>query len=674
MFQYAPLRTRPSLRGILCAAMLVCLLVVSIPPAGTTQTRVSAQPEIPGTSPPYMVITPRIGAPAIVVAGSTFQVVMEIPAGDVLTGVVGTLNSTETGWSAGLGHVTDIIPSGPGTVEFLLTVPHDMPYLIYDLQLAFQLGGVVHTALEYNAVAVVREIRSEPTVVHLADFHIGDPRGAAEDLQETIEWKAARRTVEEINLMRPDMVLISGDLVFGQNYIREYPALIEILRMFRVPVFCAMGNHDGYAGPVVDGYDMWTQYIAPLYYSFDYGDMKFIVINSYDWPREDRMSVGFAVAVWGGQVRQEQMNWIRSELESSAGRPVYMVAHHNPLWRQDSKYGTDQNWNGEGGEELISMIGDFGVRAYFAGHVHFDDVTYAEGCAFITSTTAASGHGDGSYWGYRRLSLTRDGAVDYMYMDDLGSIPSYNLESSVETRTGENGPYTVMSVTSRLERAYPIYGLFVGTGRLYGAAEAWRVVHGGRTYTLAVRELGNGTAVFGLGPERGYLNEDIDSGRAYMAPEMDSPIRETLEGVYLQGKDRGDLTMMITIQSDRDVILRRVRIRDEGFQELSVAGNWTRAGGYFILEDVRLSAGTNRFMAVRSEAEPDPDPDPDPNGGDAPPDDQRPDDGDGRTGGDESASAAFMARAPSLPQMLIYLLFLTILILLAVVARRIRTY
>ena len=66
------------------------------------------------------------------------------------------------------------------------------------------------------------EISDNFSFVHLTDFHIGDPRGLKENIKQTIGWKAAKKCIEEINLINPDFLIITGDLVFGQIYPFEY--------------------------------------------------------------------------------------------------------------------------------------------------------------------------------------------------------------------------------------------------------------------------------------------------------------------------------------------------------------------------------------------------------------------------------------------------------------------
>jgi predicted phosphodiesterase len=120
--------------------------------------------------------------------------------------------------------------------------------------------------------------------------------------------------LQAINLMDPDFVVFTGDAVFtqknfstypkdtalwgnvngelGTEYRFEYTWWYDELLALNVPVFCVPGNHDGqcWDGHVVahdDGQEIWQDLFGPLYYSWDYGEMTFLAVNSMDWDKAD---------------------------------------------------------------------------------------------------------------------------------------------------------------------------------------------------------------------------------------------------------------------------------------------------------------------------------------------------------------------------------------------------
>ncbi|OYT28277.1 hypothetical protein B6U98_05245 [Thermoplasmatales archaeon ex4572_165] len=329
----------------------------------------------------------------------------------------------------------DTISQEENTYFARAIIPNDTPEELYNLTLTIESEGQQFSQTRPRSVSVKNEIDGNFTFIQIADFHIGDPRGLIENPKETIGWKAARRVIDEVNLLNPDFVIISGDLTFGQaypfEYIGEYKKCYEILQDFQVPTFLCPGNHDGYLQTGQDGFKFWEKYFGPLYYSFDYDDSHFLSINSYDWSKIARFGISFLVFNWGGSVRSEQLKWIEQDLIQHQTKHQYMNLHHNPIWDTTSESLIGLGYHNR--EPLLNLIDTYDVEAVFAGHVHFDDVTIQNDTIFITTTTAASGLDGDGYWGYRLISMENNSIVSYNYKEPKYSLPSYHLNYSFTT-------------------------------------------------------------------------------------------------------------------------------------------------------------------------------------------------------------------------------------------------
>jgi Icc-related predicted phosphoesterase len=308
-------------------------------------------------------------------------------------------------------------------------IPQDTPEELYNLTILIEKNGKFSSCNRPRSVSIKNEISNNFTFIHLTDFHIGDPRGLKENIKQTIGWKAAKKCIEEINLINPDFVIITGDLVFGQilpfEYIWEYKECYEILQMFQVPTYLCPGNHDGYIQTGQDGFKYWEKYFGPLSYSFNYGDHHFTSINSYDWPKISRFGISFIVFNWGGYIQKQQLEWIEKDLKDNNEKLNFIMLHHNPLW--DTKNDSLLKNGYEGRDELLSLINENNVDAVFAGHVHYDNVTIKNNTIFITTTTATSGTESDSYWGYRFIKVQDSQIESYNYKEPKYSIPSYRL-------------------------------------------------------------------------------------------------------------------------------------------------------------------------------------------------------------------------------------------------------
>ncbi|MDX1611982.1 MAG: metallophosphoesterase, partial [Candidatus Thermoplasmatota archaeon] len=258
------------------------------------------------------------------------------------------------------------------------------------------------------------------------------------DIDPSKRWSAYRAAIEQINALAPDLVLFSGDLNFAQmvpgSYHVEYEESWALINGgegvdgtpyegFHAPTLLSPGNHDGYAANGEDGLAFWMAYFGPPAFRTTFSNITFVSINTYDWSELDRLGASYAVSAWGGQVRGEQMTWLRQALcEANGGevhtdppapfgmtclgqedRRVITFAHHSPSWVQDdyrTGYGgvcaqapcqgtpgveqvtrgaisyttTDQGWSGENRLELRDTLREFAVDLHAAGHTHRDRI------------------------------------------------------------------------------------------------------------------------------------------------------------------------------------------------------------------------------------------------------------------------------------------------------------
>lgn len=361
---------------------------------------------------------------------------------------------------------------------------------LYDVHVSWRTPDGSAQDVQRRAVDVVDEHPEDPRVVVIADTSVGDPRPIQEGVEDAAagdpdslvdktsrtvgvtdgngRWGALEQVIEEINLVRPDFVLVAGDLTFGVHpraapY--EYEDAWRLFDRLEVPSFFSPGNHDLYAFDdysgddvhAMDGLEMWQVYFGPAYYSVDIGrDLHLVSLNTFDW--EERMPFpppDFPTRS-GGQIRQQQFDWLHGDLASyRAANPrgaIVTLAHHDPSWIQ-----ARHPWPGANRLEARDLLAEYDVGVHFAGHTHEDRVARyhrgdivqtsgrphrgdpvgvlsylrrddtidrswsqdrlgrilrqpAHGPLFVTTTTAASGlkgedWGLGGYWGWRLANL-----------------------------------------------------------------------------------------------------------------------------------------------------------------------------------------------------------------------------------------------------------------------------
>ncbi|MCA0986980.1 metallophosphoesterase family protein [Guptibacillus algicola] len=413
--------------------------------------------------------------------------------------------------------------------DVTVTIPEDIPEELYDLQVEYTANGQRHSDEQPHSVNVVDEYEKDFEFLHLTDTHIGSPRNLGnQDDPSTVDpgrtkeagmwnpneddrWLYLQKAIKEVNLKNPDFVVVTGDLMYGQmnpqEYIYEYEETYRMLQQLEVPVYLVPGNHDYYAqdATLADGAKYWENYFGPQYFSFDYGPYAhFIGYNSFDWHKFDRQGHGtVSVPTWGGQIREEQLDWVKQDLEKNAqtAQPNQirgLFSHHNPLWRDrdiwpkedpdvqkyweqyDAKHNPqsietlalgeklgieyDQQWHGENAHELIDVMKQHNVDISLHGHTHIDDVTKEDGILYTTTTSLElSGK---PYVGFRPLEVKDGNVVNYNYQDPHHSIPVYengdtergvmSLESSYKNSNDGHSSNLTATITNRLDKAMTV--------------------------------------------------------------------------------------------------------------------------------------------------------------------------------------------------------------------------
>jgi len=157
---------------------------------------------------------------------------------------------------------------------------------------------------------------------------------------------------------RPNFVVNVGDVVTNGNvkeqWINEYlgPAA-DLMR--RVPTYVAIGNHERNA----DWYYKYVSYPKPEnYYSFDYGNAHFSIIDS-----NNNLSPN-----------SEQFNWLSKDLSRSKARWKFVFHHHPPYSSDENDYGDTYKGKSKLGDmnvrQLVPLYEKNKVDIVWYGHIH----------------------------------------------------------------------------------------------------------------------------------------------------------------------------------------------------------------------------------------------------------------------------------------------------------------
>ncbi|MHC4471919.1 MAG: metallophosphoesterase [Planctomycetota bacterium] len=174
------------------------------------------------------------------------------------------------------------------------------------------------------------------------------PPGGEDVITQPEEFHQA---IREVNFLRPDLVLVLGDLIMGYDpdealVKKEWDAFFAAIERFAVPVKLVAGNHDVWDAKSRETY---LKRVGPLHYAFDHKGCRFLVLNSEDIDHPER-------------IEGEQLEWLTAEL-AKGGSARTFVFLHKPFWRYDPG---STNWM----EDVHPLLAKAKVEAVFAGHWH----------------------------------------------------------------------------------------------------------------------------------------------------------------------------------------------------------------------------------------------------------------------------------------------------------------
>jgi 3',5'-cyclic AMP phosphodiesterase CpdA len=451
----------------------------------------------PAAYPPAHVknlIWPTIGYPSLVTPGASLEVEFDLNESGP---AAAESKETPSGWRAvlkparaalaGLSYqlqparawrdVSSRWPRGTARgwpyrvwhAQFVL--PADAVAELYDLTVEADAGGKHLSDSQPHAVSVSESIGNDFRFVTLADIHVHQRNISGVFQKQTNKGISPggrpvffENAIAQVNLIRPDFVIVLGDCVYAQHaageYQPEFEKFYQALSGFEVPVFALPGNHDQYVNQV-NGARVWQENMGPLFYSFDVADCHFTSVNTSQWPDRDRVvmsKLGLFVypRKWQGQVldatREKdpgtyrgQLAWIRDDLASHQGSKLRVILmHHDPFrpggtgklsWDNERFAGVfSLGGGGKGRVAIQRLAATYRVAMVFTGHVHSDYVGSAAWSSAPGRTVYANqtcvyfdeGGVQDKYPGYRLVSVEGGAVKGYTYTDSYSSMPFYD--------------------------------------------------------------------------------------------------------------------------------------------------------------------------------------------------------------------------------------------------------
>lgn len=161
--------------------------------------------------------------------------------------------------------------------------------------------------------------------------------------------------------------LTVGDVVFDN--LDLYERHKAMMGLMDIPQWYLPGNHDmNFESP--NGYfanETYKKHFGPTYYSFDYGNVHFVMLNNVEYAGEGK---DFGLSEYRGYINPIQLQWLQSDLNHIPPEKLLVIASHIPLIAEanDGISEPTTGPNTENFSELLQILEPFEHIYGLAGH------------------------------------------------------------------------------------------------------------------------------------------------------------------------------------------------------------------------------------------------------------------------------------------------------------------
>jgi hypothetical protein len=203
------------------------------------------------------------------------------------------------------------------------------------------------------------------------------------------QLQVADAMLNRVGVDRPDLFIHLGDMAYGDGSDDEFTTRFfgpyaDILT--NTPIWPTLGNHEGHSsnsaeqtGPYFEGYHLPTGGESgglpsgtEAYYSFDYANVHFLVLDSYESDRS---------------VEGPMLTWAAEDLAATDQEWIVAYFHHPP-YTKGSHDSDREREHIEMRENALPILEAAGVDLVMGGHSHVYERSYLLDGAYETPSTS----------------------------------------------------------------------------------------------------------------------------------------------------------------------------------------------------------------------------------------------------------------------------------------------
>ncbi len=209
-------------------------------------------------------------------------------------------------------------------------------------------------------------------IAQLSDIHCGEL---------SFQPEMMRSTIERVNRMAPDVVVVAGDLT-AAGYEWEFEEAAEWLNAVESPMVVIPGNHD-------------SRNVGYIHFRKHFGDRFSRFRRAFDPARGERLrATGFTVVgvdssdpdINEGHVGRERYPWIREQFDEPDDVKIFAIHHHLV---SIPGTGRERNIITDAGD-LLALLSRVDIDLVISGHKHVPYFWGLNGILVCNSGTAAT--------------------------------------------------------------------------------------------------------------------------------------------------------------------------------------------------------------------------------------------------------------------------------------------
>jgi 3',5'-cyclic AMP phosphodiesterase CpdA len=197
-------------------------------------------------------------------------------------------------------------------------------------------------------------------------IQLADPQFGMMPLQKDFhkERQNLARAVEAINRLRPDFVVVCGDLVNSPGNPLQIAAFRQTIASMdtSIPLYLVPGNHDVGNTPTPATLETYQKEFGKDYYSFVRHGTTFVVLNTSVLKNAKKVPIEAS----------KQRTWIAKTLDEAREKHVRVIVfQHHPWFLKDAderdSYFNMPRWVRN---KFLPSFDSSGVVSVYAGHLH----------------------------------------------------------------------------------------------------------------------------------------------------------------------------------------------------------------------------------------------------------------------------------------------------------------